>query len=414
MADQLSNDLASLRIARDSNPRRGAGLRLGLTVLVVLIAAGAAYAFGAPYLESKLFKTEVAFTAISVVSPAQAQVELTSTGYVVPETVSHVAAKVPGKVGRVLIKRGDQVKAGDLLFELEQLDQKAMIASARSRAAAARARAETAKASAAEARLLAQRQRALAKEGVAPTGNADDAEARVASLEAQVKAAQAEAVAAEAEVGTLKVNLDSYQIFAPISGTVLNKPPEVGEFVGPQPAGISVDMGGVELADFASLVVEADVPEQRLHLVKLGGPCEIVLDAYPARRYRGKAKEIEPKVNRAKATVSVKVAFVDKADGALPEMAARVSFLSSELDAEAAKQPPKTIVPAAAIADRAGGKVVFAVEGDVVRITPVKLGPAFGGGFELVSGPRPGTRLVKNPPPELEDGQKVKEAVNDD
>ena len=49
------------------------------------------------------------------------------------------------------------------------------------------------------------------------------------------------------------------------------------------------------------------MPEGRLHLVKLGGPCEIVLDAFPAVRFRGEAMEIVPKVNRAKATVTVKV-----------------------------------------------------------------------------------------------------------
>ena len=101
--------------------------------------------------------------------------------------------------------------------------------------------------------------------------------------------------------------------------------------MGPQPAGIATDMGGVEIADFTTLMVETDVPEQRLHQVKMGGPAEIVLDAFPNRRYRGKAVEVTPKVNRAKATVTVKVAFVDENEGVLPDMAARVSFLSGEL-----------------------------------------------------------------------------------
>src|SRR5690606_10913834 len=137
------------------------------------------------------------------------------------------------------------------------------------------------------------------------------------ALREQVNAANAEVKAAQALVAALRVNLDSYVVKAPISGTVVNKPPEVGEFVGPQPAGVAVDMGGVEIADFSSLMVETDVPEQRLSLVKIGGPAEIVLDAYPDRRYRGKAVEITPKVNRANATVTVKVAFVDEKDGVL-------------------------------------------------------------------------------------------------
>src|SRR6185369_7710782 len=119
-------------------------------------------------------------------------------------------------------------------------------------------------------------------------------------------------------------------------------------------------------------------------------PAEIVLDAYPSKRYRGKAVEVIPKVNRSKATVPVKVAFVDDRDGALPEMSARVSFLTEELDPAALKAPPKIIVPGSAIATVAGSKVVYVLQDGTARQRPVRLGPAFGSGFELIDGPSPG------------------------
>jgi multidrug efflux pump subunit AcrA (membrane-fusion protein) len=144
-------------------------------------------------------------------------------------------------------------------------------------------------------------------------------------------------------------------------------------------------------------------------MIKLGSPAEIVLDAFPSRRYRGKSEEITPQVNRSKATVIVRVSFVDDKEGVLPDMSARVSFLTKPLDAEALKQPPKIVVPSAAVADRAGGKVVFVVEDEVVRMVPVKLGAPFGRGYELTEGPRPGTRLVASPPETMADGQRVKE-----
>jgi multidrug efflux pump subunit AcrA (membrane-fusion protein) len=157
------------------------------------------------------------------------------------------------------------------------------------------------------------------------------------------------------------------------------------------------------------LMVETDVPEQRLSQVKIGGPAEIVLDAFPGKRYRGKAKEVTPTVNRTKATVTVKVAFVDENEGVLPEMSARVSFLTGELDKEAMKAPPKTIVPGSAVVDLNGSKIVYRLESGVVRITPITLGPAFGTGFEVQSGVSAGTRIVNNPPQGLADGQKIKE-----
>jgi HlyD family secretion protein len=100
---------------------------------------------------------------------------------------------------------------------------------------------------------------------------------------------------------------------------------------------------------------------------------------------------------------------VDNNEGVLPDMSARVSFLTSELDKEAMQAPPKTIVPSSAVVDRAGAKVVFRLEDGVVRMTPVTLGPAFGNGFEVQSGVSSGTKLVNNPPQGLADGQKIKE-----
>jgi RND family efflux transporter MFP subunit len=409
MADQLSTDLAALRIDRAAPPRRG-GLVVRLLVVAAVVAAlVAAYKLGLPYLEAKVFKAEIEVTEIVVVSPAQASVELTSTGYIVAQVTSKVAPKVPGKVSKSRVREGSQVKEGDVLFEIDPADQRAGIATAASQTAAARARAQTARANLAEARGQLERAEALAKEGISPKGTADDLRGRVAALDEMVKAADAETKAAGSLVNALNVTLDGFTVRAPISGTIVNKPPEIGEIVGPQPAGIAQDMGGVEIADFSSMMVETDVPEQRLSQVKIGGPAEIVLDAYPGKRYRGKAIEVTPRVNRTKATVTVKVAFVDDREGVIPDMAARVSFLTTELDEAELKAPPKTIIPGEAVVTRSGAKVVFVVDDGRLRLVPVELGPPFGSGFELKRGPPPGTKLVKSPAETLTDGQAVKE-----
>jgi RND family efflux transporter MFP subunit len=410
MSDQLSSDLASLKIDRSSpRPKGKSPLTTIVVVLVLLVAAGAGYQYGLPLVSSAIFKTEVDTTEVITMSPAQASVELTSTGYVVAQSVSAVASKVAGKVKAQHVRQGAKVKAGDVLLEIDPSDQQASIATAQSQAAAARARIMMARASVAEIEQQARRAQSLAQEGIGPKGAADDLNARAASLQEQVKASEAEAKAADALVAALKVNLGNFTIVAPIDGTVVNKPPEVGEFVGPQPAGVAIDMGGVQIADFGSLMVETDVPESRLSQVKMGGPAEIVLDAFPSKRFRGKAVEVTPTVNRTKGTVTVKVAFVDENEGVLPEMSARVSFLSGELDKAAMQAPPKTIVPGSALVDKNGSKAVYRLESGVVRLTPVTLGAPFGTGFEVQSGVSSGTRIVNNPPPDLADGQKIKE-----
>ncbi|HET9957767.1 MAG TPA: efflux RND transporter periplasmic adaptor subunit [Polyangiaceae bacterium] len=414
MPDSLSTDLAALRIDRTQRPPSAGGpLKTALIVLAIVGVGAVGYTVGKPYAESKLFKTEVAVTEIATVSPAQASVELTATGYVVAQSVSKVSVKVGGKIAKVYVKQSDTVKAGDVLFEIDPRDHEASIASARSQAAAARARAVAARAGLVETEIQAKRALNLAAEGVAPKSNAEDLAARVTSLKEQANASEAEARASTALVSALEINKGNFTVRAPISGVVVNRPPEVGEFVGPQPAGLAVDMGGVEISDFNTLMVETDVPEQRLALVKVGRPAEIVLDAYPDRRYRGKVAEITPKIDRAKATVLIKVAFVDEKTGVLPNMAARVSFLTAELDAEAIKAKPKTIVPASAIVSREGSKSVFVIDEGKVHLTPVALGPSFGSGFELARGPASGTRLVKDPPANLADGQPIRERTQE-
>lgn len=411
MSDQLSSDLASLSIDRSAKSSGGAGKRI-LIWLVALGALGyAVYAFALPQLQTHVLETEVAVTEIITYSPMQAAVELTSSGYVEPQRVSRVGAKVPGRVSVLHVRQGSQVEKGDLLFELEQADRQAAIQSAKMRAAAAQARVATARANVTETRLQAERERTLVDRGVSPPARAEDLEARVESLVQAVRAAEAEVKSANAEVAALEVDLSYMQVHAPMDGTVVNKPPEVGEVVGSDLGAVAAadDQAVIELADFDSLMVETDIPESRLHMVQLGSPCEIVLDAFPSRRYRGEAVEINPKVDRAKATVGVKVKFVDPPQGVLPDMSARVSFMSKGVDEEQLSAKPKTIVPASALVDRGGTKVVFVVEDGVARMRTVTVGEEIAGGFEVVEGPAAGTRVVSDPPETLVDGQRVKE-----
>jgi RND family efflux transporter MFP subunit len=406
MDDRLASDLASLRIDRAPRPPTSSTaarvVRWAMVVAVVGAALIAGWRVAWPIVEAKLFKTEVAVTEIALVSPAQAQVEFTSTGYVVPQVEVDVASKLVGRVEKANIREATKVQAGQILFELDSSEQRVQVSSAQARVAAARARAATARAQLAEVVQQRDRERRLAETGAIAAATADDLTARTKSIEEQVHAADADVRAAESEVTALSTNLANTTIRAPIDGIVITKPVQLGDVVTP-----GTPMA--RIADFASIVVESDVAEARLHLVQSGRPCEIVLDAYPDKRWRGEVVDVSPQLNRAKATATAKVRFLDRDDTVLPEMSARVSFLDSPLDQSKLAEPPKKVAPASAIADRSEGKVVFVVDGAHVRMVPVSIGKPFGDGFELTQGPAPGTRVVSDPPARLEDGQSIKE-----
>ena len=99
MTDQLSSDLASLRIQRDEGPPQRGPWTTILLALVVIGGGAAAAVWGYPRVRGEIFKTEVATTEISMVSPVQASVSVTTTGYVVPQIVSKAGAKITNQGG---------------------------------------------------------------------------------------------------------------------------------------------------------------------------------------------------------------------------------------------------------------------------------------------------------------------------
>jgi RND family efflux transporter MFP subunit len=428
--DQLSRDLASLTIDRGAPSARRRWPRLVAGVLVLAVLLGAGYALGYRKLRSSLATPEVRIGEIALVSPVQSQVQLTATGYVVALVHAKVASKVPGRIAEIFVEEGQTIEKGSRVARLEDVDFKPQLAIARARAASTRARIAVARANLVEIKVQIDRERPMVAKGVTAKATLDDLEARRGSADAAIHAAEAEALASDADVKALEIQLDSYAIITPISGTVVDKLVKVGEGVSP---GFGTP-GVIEVIDLTSLVVEVDVPEGRLSQIAVDAPCEIVLDASPTRRYRGAVKEIGRRVNRSKATVPVKIRFVDLADGRpvpggtansgsgeagdpagarkpeiLPDMAARVSFLTSTIDPATLGTPPKLTVPAGAVAQRNGRDVVFVVDEGEVRMTPVALGASSSDGRELVTKLPPGTKVVIDPPADLGDGQKVKE-----
>lgn len=405
MSDELSTDLASLRIDRE--PRPPSRAPVGLVLLAVAAGLGAGAYFVVPRVAPSIFKTEVAVTEVSMVSPAQGSVELTATGYVIPQRQAKVAAKVLSRIADMRVREGDRVKAGDVLYTTEDAEQRAALGAARMRVTAAKARAASARASLFEDRQKLVREVKLSKEGVVSSSTPEDREARVHSLEEAARAAELEASVAEEEVKAREVDLSYTVIRAPFGGVVLGKPLDPGELVG-----TFTEKPAVELADMSTALLEADVPEGRLGKVQMNGPAEVILDAIPSRRFRGAVVEIGSRVNRAKATVVAKVKFVDTPDPFLPDMAGRVNFLAHALDDKAMKEPPKLFLPRAALAERGGNTVVFQVDDGRVRMVPVAVVGPFGLGYELRTGPPPGARVVAEPPETLADGQRVKEKAN--
>jgi RND family efflux transporter MFP subunit len=400
--EQLSQQLASLHIQREA-PRSG-GRNVG-RIIVVLILLGAASAGGWVVFhktEDKLFAEEAEIGAVTLVSASQQDVTLVATGYVYSRKKATIAPKVNGRIAKLYVDEGDIVKEGQLLAELDVADAQAQLAQVKADIAASRARVERARADLIDAETKQAREEKLLASGAGTKAATDDAKTHAAALKAQLAAAEADVAASQSRHQAASVSVDNTKIRAPFDGTVIRKLAEVGEVATIAGAGIFT------IASLTDLEVQADVSESQLSKVKVGTPAEILLDAFPDRSFVAETKEIRQTVDRAKASVTVKVRFTGDCAGVLPDMAAKVSFRNKKLD-DAAKQAPKLVAPSDSVVDRGGRKVVLTVEDGKIREFPVVAGGEVGSMVELTSGPTSGTRVVRHPSEKLKEGSAVKE-----
>lgn len=400
----LSREIESLRIERSEPPPRR---RPGKWTIGVLLLALAAIVFGVRQLWLRLVRPVVALTEVALISPAQSEVKLIASGYVVPMRKAVVASKQPGRLEAVLVKEGDEVHQGQLLATLESGDLRAAVNDARAALVGARAKVAASRATLADTKVQLNREKRLLAPGASTQASVDSAQSRHDVAAATLAASEAEAESAAARLRNAEVALSNTRITAPFDGRVVRKIAEVGEV----PTAIYQSSAGgvVEVVDFSSLVVEADVSENRMATVSVGEPAEIVLDAFPGQRFRGEVTELRPTVDRQKATVLTRVKFVDLVSGVFPQMAAKVSFLSRPLDPDKLKEPPKKVVPVSSVVMLGGARAIFLFSEGRVHATPVVLGEQLGEAVELKQGPPPGTRIVARPPPSLRDGDAVKE-----
>jgi RND family efflux transporter MFP subunit len=348
----------------------------------------------------------VQVATITQVYPSQAFTLLNASGYVVAQRKSALASKVTGRLIWLGVEEGSLVKKDQVVARLENQDVNASKNQAAANVNVARFNLEQAQAELRDATLSFNRNKELLSRRVVAQQAYDNALARYEKAVAAVAAAEAALKASAAALEGATVLLEYTLIRAPFNAVVLTKDADVGDIVTPLGAAANAKAAVVTIADMSSLEVEADVSESNLSKIRPGQPCEIQLDAFPGLRFRGQIHMIVPTADRSKATVMVKVRFIDKDSRILPEMSAKVAFLSRSVKAE--EEKPRTALHQTALVNRKDRKIVFLVKGDRVIETPVSLGGPMGDMVEVFEGVKAGDRVVLNPPDRLKNGSKIK------
>lgn len=394
-------DLSRLRIDRSAPaPRTRRRLKKAALIAVLLAAAAAAFAFW-----RRSAPLEVEAATVTTAYPSQAYTLLNATGYVVAQRKAAVASKATGRLEWLGVREGSAVKAEEVVARLENKDVTAQMEQAAANVKLAQANVEQARAEYQEAeRALHRSQELLAKAFVSQAAH-DTAVGRYERAKAALSAQTAAVTVAQASLRSAQVAVEQTLIRAPFDGVVLTKNANVGDVITPFSSALGSQAAVVTMADMATLEVEADVSESAVGKVKLDQPCEIQLDALPDTRFRGTVSRMVPTVDRAKATVTVKIRFQDKDERVLPEMSAKVAFLTQEVPPD--QRSRRTVVTPAAVVERDGRRVVYRLDADRAAETPVEIGAKLGDAVEIVRGLEPGTKVVARPPAKLRDGMAV-------
>ena len=395
-------DLSRLRIDRSLAPVRRRRTRRW--VLIALVAVGALVAAG--FIATRPRVVDVQTVAVVTAYPSQQFAVLNATGYVVAQRKAAIASKATGRLEWLGVAEGSRVKAGEVIARLDNRDVLAQAEAVQAQANAARASLDQALAEERDALAQHRRNVDLVAKGFVSRSSLDTSKARADRAVAGVASARAALAAAEASARNAEVAVDYTLIRAPFDGVILSKSANVGDMVTPFSSATDSKGAVVTMADMDTLEVEADVSEASLSKVKVGQPAEIVLDALPDARFLGRISRMVPTVDRAKATVMTKVRF-DKVDPrVLPEMSAKVSFLTQEVTPD--QQKPLTAVAANAVAQRDGKSVVYVVRNGLAVEVPVTTGASLGELVAIVGEVRSGEKAVQRPPEDLASLTQVK------
>lgn len=402
MPQDPPSDLSRLKINRDLAPVRSRRSRrwvwLGL-LLAALAAGGAWYSF-----QPKTVNVQT--TPVVITFPSQQFVVLNATGYVVAQRKAAISSKATGRVEYLGVTEGSRVKAGDIIAKIDARDVVAISESAQANVRSAQAALNQSLAEETDALAQLKRSQDLLAKGFVSAASVDTAKARADRAVAGVANARANISAAEAAARNSAVSVDYTIIRAPFDGVILSKSANVGDLVTPFSNAADSKGAVVSMADMSTLEVEADVAESSLSKVKVGQPAEIVLDALPDTRFRGRISRMVPTIDRAKATVMTKVKFDEIDPRILPEMSAKVSFLSQDVTPE--QQKPLLAVHGDALAQRDGRAVVFVVRDGKAVAVPVTPGPKVGDLTSITGAVKAGEKVVAKPPEGLASDSLVK------
>lgn len=302
------------------------------------------------------------------------------TGALKPKEQVDVIPKLQGRVQRILVHVGDQVRVGQLIAELERDELEQQVRRAEAAIQVARAALTQREAELANAEAKLRRAEALRADGLIASQDFEAQKTSTEVVRAQVRLTRAQLEQAEAELRELKIRLAQTYIHAPINGQVAARYVDVGSLAGP-----STPL--VRIVNLSTMVTAANVPERELGKLRVGNVARVQVDAFGDQVFLGRIVRIGPVLDAATRSATVEIEIPNPANLLKAEMFARV-----ELDLGTTRRA--VLIPRDALVYRGQQPGVYLVEGERPVFRPIETGLTQGDKVEVLANLLPGTEII--------------------
>jgi membrane fusion protein (multidrug efflux system) len=420
--------------------------RVGAVLLVLAVVVGGLVAFRLTNQQARAVPRRQFEVVVGVTKPVKKdlEVKLAYTADMLPDKQVAIFPKVSGYIRRIGVERGDLVKPGQLLVEIEDTELQAVVEQARAQVATAEANLRVAQSTVQAARAGVANQEANLLRAKAVQENdgrnsqrlqelharglisamerdnartaADSSKAALTAAEAQVAVARSQLETQESQVhlaraqlererATLKIaqtNLENTRITAPFAGYISQRNLDAGAAVNAQAAGTNTaSVGILVLQNIDTVKVQVEVQERDISRVRVGSTARVVVDAYPDKVFTARATRTVHALDPRTRTLGLEMEIPNADHRLKPGMYARVELL-------VATHPNALLVPGEAIRFEDGAPVLFLVQDGTVVRRPVAVGVTQGTLVEVTKGLSADEAVIIQGKELVRDGQKVR------
>jgi len=300
------------------------GKKIFLLMAAILVLAGTGYGFwqwssapkASPYVTMPVQRGNVT----QVVS---------STGTLQAVVTVLVGSQISGTIDKLFADFNTKVKAGQVVAQLNQDKFKASVDQARANVLAAESSLAKAKVSVIDAQRTLERNRELRKRDLMAQSELDAAQTAYDAALAQVEVNRAQTTQAQAALNQAMVDLNNTVIRSPVDGIVISRSVDVGQTVA---ASLQAPTLFTIANDLAKMEVHTNVDEADVGNVSEGQEVSFTVDAFPARRFKGRVHQVRnaPQVIQNVVTYNSVVRINNKELLLKPGMTANVQFLVAQ------------------------------------------------------------------------------------